>query len=608
MSTIALNWRAQNSGNSWSLQSNGDVNRFEVRNGDHWTGDNGLPKERSEAYDPTKFIAGKTYEISFGLMIEPGAKNSASWMTLMQIQSTPDAGEQGHSPPFALEMVGEKMRIVTRDSAAANSTAADTHYINQYTDTANIQRGHYYDFKVSATFDAFGKGHLVVTRDGQQLVDYTGAFGFNDVVGGYLKEGIYRASGAAETIAVDYKNLKVSLIDTVVDTTMRGTDQNNLLDAGMASHLLMGGKGDDTYQVNNTSQHVVELAGQGVDTVLTSVSYSLDSGQEIENLQARDISATTALNLTGNEFANTLVGNAGANVLDGGGGADRLVGGAGNDTYIVDHVGDVVVEDRTGGIDTVISSVSYTLGANVENLTFSGSDALTARGNAMANVIIGNDAANVIDGKGGGDTMSGHGGDDIYFVYGNDDKVIEGHDGGTDTVLAINSYALPAGQEIERLQAAATSSNINLTGNEFDNYIVGNAFNNILDGGAGNDLLVGGAGADQLRGGTGKDVFVFRDGDLGKTSDTTDIILDFSHAQGDRIDLSRLDANTLVSGDQAFVLRASGDAHIAGTMWLVQDGNTTTVHLDTNGDGIADQLLQVVSPFDNHLVANDFAF
>ncbi|MBD9609868.1 hypothetical protein, partial [Pseudomonas sp. PDM08] len=83
---------------------------------------------------------------------------------------------------------------------------------------------------------------------------------------------------------------------------------------------------------------------------------------------------------------------AAANFLDGKAGADTLDGGAGNDTYVVDNLGDTVIERGTSlaEIDTVLSSISYTLGSNLENLTLTGNDNLTGTGNALNNVLIGN--------------------------------------------------------------------------------------------------------------------------------------------------------------------------------------------------------------------------
>src|SRR5439155_1622720 len=106
----------------------------------------------------------------------------------------------------------------------------------------------------------------------------------------------------------------------------------------------------------------------------------------------------------------TLNGGNGIDVLDGGLGADTMSGGAGSDTYVVDNVGDVVSENSGEGTDLVQSSITYTLGSDVENLTLTGATAINGTGNGLDNVINGNSAANVLSGGDGNDTLHGGGG------------------------------------------------------------------------------------------------------------------------------------------------------------------------------------------------------
>lgn len=115
----------------------------------------------------------------------------------------------------------------------------------------------------------------------------------------------------------------------------------------------------------------------------------------------------------------SLYGQAGDDTLDGGSGADTLVGGAGNDVYVVDNAGDVVTENVNDGVDTVRSSINYTLGANVENLVLTGGAAISATGNASANLVTGNDGDNLLSGLGGNDTIDGAGGTDVAVFSGN---------------------------------------------------------------------------------------------------------------------------------------------------------------------------------------------
>src|SRR6185503_5469007 len=141
----------------------------------------------------------------------------------------------------------------------------------------------------------------------------------------------------------------------------------------------------------------VENPSEGIDTVISDSTYTL--GANLENAQLT--SATGAGDLTGNAGDNFLVGNGFINVLDGGAGNDIMQGGEGSDTYYVDSAGDVVIETATAWIDLVFSSVSFTLGAGVDNLTLIGGASVNATGNSLPNALLGNSGDNILSGGGG---------------------------------------------------------------------------------------------------------------------------------------------------------------------------------------------------------------
>jgi Ca2+-binding RTX toxin-like protein len=115
---------------------------------------------------------------------------------------------------------------------------------------------------------------------------------------------------------------------------LHGMDGNDTLDGGAGADTMQGGTGGDTYYVDNGADEVIEVAGQGADQVLTSVSYSLAPGSEVEMLGTTDRAAATAISLAGNNYANTIIGNAGNNVIVGGAGLDTMIGGDGGDIFV----------------------------------------------------------------------------------------------------------------------------------------------------------------------------------------------------------------------------------------------------------------------------------
>jgi Ca2+-binding RTX toxin-like protein len=269
---------------------------------------------------------------------------------------------------------------------------------------------------------------------------------------------------------------------------------------------MTGGLGNDTYLVDSIADIVTEAANAGTDTVQSSVSYTI--ADNVENLT---LTGTAAINGTGNSLNNIIAGNSGDNTLNGAAGNDTMIGGLGNDTYLVNSTGDIVTEVANAGTDTVQSSITYSLGANVENLTLTGTVAINGTGNSANNVVTGNSANNSLNGGAGNDSLNGGLGDDTlvggvgndsYSVDSTGDVVTELVNEGIDTVQAAISYSL--GANLENLTLSGTTA-INGTGNDVNNVVTGNSANNSLSGGAGNDTIVGGAGDDMLLGDLGDD-------------------------------------------------------------------------------------------------------
>lgn len=255
-----------------------------------------------------------------------------------------------------------------------------------------------------------------------------------------------------------------------------------------------------------------------------------------------------------------------------------MAGGAGNDIYYVENVGDTVTEASAEGTDTVRSSLSYTLGANLENLTLMGTGSIDGTGNELNNTITGNSGDNVIDGGAGADKMIGGAGDDTYYVANAGDLITEGAGAGTDTVISSITHTLSA--NVENLTLTGTAA-INGTGNASGNVIIGNDGNNILTGGGGDDHLSGGAGSDTLKGGDGSDTFVF-DSALGVTN--FDKISDFSAAD-DSISLSQSIFTEIADGalsSSVFVVGTS--AHDADDR-IIYDQATGKIYYDADGNG-----------------------
>ena len=386
------------------------------------------------------------------------------------------------------------------------------------------------------------------------------------------------------------------------DDTFFGLGGTDFIFADAGADIIYAGSGDDDVSGGDGADYIDDFdpfngSGGGNDFF-----YGEAGNDEIYGWNGNDY-------ISGGDDDDSLFGGTGNDILDGGFGFDYQEGGAGNDTYHVDWWGELVVETQggaAGGTDLVLSEVDFTLGNNLENLQLIGFWAFEGIGNQLANTLEGTEFANNLRGLQGNDRLFGYDGDDnvdgglnvdvmdgglgndTYSVENVGDQTIEsvgGAAGGVDLVLSSVNRTLGANLENLSLFGVATAG----TGNGVGNTIVGNAIGNTLRGLAGNDILAGGAGADILMGGAGNDIFR-----LGFPADSVPTSRDILRADGgfaafqgagapvlDKIDLSALDANTNLGGNQTFQF---GTTTGIGRLWAVNVGNNTHFRANVNSN------------------------
>lgn len=295
--------------------------------------------------------------------------------------------------------------------------------------------------------------------------------------------------------------------------------------------------------------------------------------------------------LIGMDGDDTLTGADGNDTLDGGAGDDIMHGGAGDDYYLVESASDVVVENADEGLDTIASDISYTLGANLEDLSLWGEGPIDGTGNALSNGIYGNDFENVLSGLDGNDWLEGGGGDDVliggngldtagyYFSMSTDYEAFREIDG------SVTVYDLLGGEGQDTLTGIEKLHfwNDEVTINVADLPLRGTASNDTLSGGSGNDTIFGLGGNDRLSGGAGNDIL---DGGTG----VSDVAV-FSGTQGSHTIATNAGVVT-ITDNQPSTDGNDGVDTVVGVEKAefkggVQVGITSPIVLDLNGDGVS---------------------
>jgi len=313
--------------------------------------------------------------------------------------------------------------------------------------------------------------------------------------------------------------------------------------------------------------------------------------------------------LTGTSMADYLRGFSGNDIFNGAGGKDVLDGGAGDDTALYSEKAGAVLVTLMGSSNTTVSVAGVVEDTirNIENVTGgAASDRLS--GDGRANILNGGAGNDVIRGGGGADTLiGGRGNDSLNGNSGKDtaDYSKDAASGGTRGVVVNllgngSQGGLAADTAKDGFGHTDVVKNIpNVIGTQFNDRIYGGNHANTLSGGAGDDLLAsgadndrlyGGRGADDLAGGSGADTFLFK-----AITDSTvagagrDTIFDFSGTAGDKLDVSAIDANGAVTGNQSFIyLGSAAFTETSGELRYVKKASDTYIYGDLNGDGNAD--------------------
>ncbi|SPO61924.1 Heme peroxidase (fragment) [Pseudomonas inefficax] len=472
----------------------------------------------SGVYEDITFVAagevsratGATYRVTddvAGLNIRVRAVYQDTKGTLEIVDSSPNS-----APTAGPTVTGLLVQNQTLTANTATIVDADGLSNPQFTFQWQSNRGLGWVNIAGAISSTFVLTQDQVGQNMRVVVSYVDDIGVHESIASDILDPVANVNDAP-TGAVLISDTTPALGQTLTALTGTIADLDGL--GAFSFQWQQGTGGIFTNIIGATAATFTPGLDQGGQQLQVIVRYTDAFGAQ-ESLTSAATAAVPALTLVGTNGADILIGSAGNDVisgldgadqlfgglgndiLNGGLGADAMNGGGGNDTFVVDNVGDTVIEALNGGVDLVQTSLaSYTLGANVENLTYTGVGNFIGGGNALDNIITGGAGNDLLNGGAGADRLVGGLGNDIYVVDNVADVVIEAMGAGTDTVrTSLASYGMA--NNIENLIYTGV-------GNFFGG---GNTLDNIISGGAGNDLLNGGIGADRLVGGLGNDTYM----------------------------------------------------------------------------------------------------
>jgi Ca2+-binding RTX toxin-like protein len=401
------------------------------------------------------------------------------------------------------------------------------------------------------------------------------------VFSGYDPEGVYDGTNGADVMHGVLDLLEV----------FYGYGGDDLIFGHAGTDAMYGGEGADFLDGGEGEHDIVVYSDSAV-----GVTVNLASGRGHAGTAQGDVIVNVE-EIWGSHYNDRLIGNDGTNRLVGDAGNDRFIGGGGADLL-----------DGMEGLDTAdYSDSAVGVSVNLQNGRGAGG---TAEGDTLVDVedlhgsshndtLTGNDEVNYLYGAGGDDLIKGGGGADTLEGVGGDDTLKGG--GGADTLIGglgtnTASYLGSAAGvfvSLENNVAAYGDAegdrlfNIdNLTGSIHADELWGDRNANIINGNDGNDSLKGYGGADTLVGDAGADKFIWNStSETGVSVPTMDLISDFNFAQGDRISLTGVDANALVSGNQAFTfIGQAAFSGAPGEVNFVHIGNETIIQMQTGQD------------------------